>query len=138
MNGGSILLPPIFKSSNQIKMSIAVKVLDYLQENPELLNEWYNNKITSGDVYDHYIHENKECRYYLIGNESVDYYNEGYEDEHGQQFTGIEAVIEASEGDNCCYEKFEEEVGVTTIHQFSSAIDGQDWIIISKEEYDQI
>jgi len=119
-------------------MEQQIAILNWLQNNPEILNSWYGTDITSEDVVKKYKEKNTEYRYYLIGDDAVNIYNDGREDENGQDLTGIEAVISADEEGRSGYQKYVEERGVTTIHEFTEATGGEDHIIISKEEYDQL
>ena len=111
-------------------------ILNWLQDNEDVLNHWYNNKISSDDVVKKYKEENTEYKYYLLGEDAVRIYNEGYEDNYGKEYEGAKAVLAANEDNSIIFDTFREEVGVTTIQEFKDATDGwMDSILISKEDF---
>ncbi|MFZ1704366.1 MAG: hypothetical protein WAT79_08460 [Saprospiraceae bacterium] len=112
--------------------------MNWLQENTETLNSWYNNRISSDDVVKRFRKEKAEFKYYLIGNDAIAEYNDFYQDEEGEEVTGVDALIEAYENNQCFYDTFKEEVGVTTITEFGLALYGRDWLLISEEEYNKL
>lgn len=122
---------------NQINiMEQQIVILEWLQDNEEILNHWYNNKITSEDVVKKYKEDNTEYKYYLLGEDAVIIYNTGYEDNYGNKYEGAKAVLAADEDNSIIFDVFREEVGFTTIQEFKDATDGwMDSILISKEDY---
>ena len=79
--------------------------------------------------------EDQNFNYYLIGDQAVDIYNEGYENGTQEIVFGADAVNCADVLGRITYDVFKEEIGVTTINDFKEAITGCYWISISKEEY---
>jgi hypothetical protein len=118
-------------------MEQQIAILNWLQNNPEVLNQWYSTDITSEDVVSLYT-DGKKYRYYLIGDDAVKTYNEGYVDKNDREFECVLAVVAADEDNIITYDIFKEEINETTIKDFADAADGQDWISITKEEYQQL
>jgi hypothetical protein len=117
-------------------MEHQIEILNWLQSNPEILNHWYHNNMTSEDAVQKYKEGKKEFKYYLFGEDAIRVYNDGYEDKDGKEYEGAAAVIAANNDNGIMYDTFKEEVGVTTIQDFKEAIDGwMDSILISKEDY---
>lgn len=117
-------------------MEQQIAILNWLQNNEEVLNHWYSNDITSEDVVKKYKEEKTEYKYYLLGEDAVRIYTEGYEDNYGKEYEGAKAVLAADEDNKITYDTFKEEVGVTTIQEFKEATEGwMDSILISKQDY---
>lgn len=100
-----------------------IDFLQWLQDENKILDLWYNFNLEGEVVATKYLEKDRKYRYYLFGQDAVEYYTSGYSD-GDTDYISAHAVIAAKEDKYIVYGVFKEEVGITTLNQFIEAYNG--------------